>query len=130
VTSDGLRVEKLEKSFRPALAGWRVLLNSVSRPTVPALQGVSFSVAPGEALAFVCANGAGKSILLRILTPLLLPTRGRAWVCGSDVVRDPARARQQLGFHSGSDASFYARLSARENLRLFASLNNIAALPN
>ena len=36
-----------------------------------------------------------------------------------------ARVRQQLGYHGGSDASFYARLSARENLRLFASLNNM-----
>lgn len=73
----------------------------------------------------VGANGAGKSTLLRILTTLLLPSRGRAWVGGADVEREPARVRQQIGFHSGSDASFYARLSARENLRLFAFLNNI-----
>lgn len=126
MTSDALYVENLEKFFPPALAGWRALLNPVSRLTVPALQGVSFAVPSGEALALVGANGAGKSTLLRILTTLLLPTRGRAWVCGLDVVRDPASARQRLGFHSGSDASFYARLSARENLRLFASLNNIS----
>jgi ABC-2 type transport system ATP-binding protein len=78
-------------------------------------------------MALVGANGAGKSTLLRILTTLLLPTRGRAWVGGADVEREPRRVLRQLGFHSGSDASFYARLSARENLRLFAALNNISS---
>ena len=62
-----------------------------------------------------------------VLTTLLLPTRGQAWVGGADVTREPARVRRQLGFHTGSDASFYARLSARENLLLFASLNNLGA---
>lgn len=81
----------------------------------------------GEVMALVGANGAGKSTLLRILTTLLLPTKGRAWVGGADVEREPRRVLQQLGFHSGSDASFYARLTAHENLRLFATLNNISS---
>jgi ABC-2 type transport system ATP-binding protein len=89
------------------------------------LRGISFEVTPGEIVAIVGANGAGKSTLLRILTTLLLPTHGQAWVGDADVVRESARVRQQLGYHSGSDASFYARLSARENLRLFASLSNV-----
>jgi ABC-type multidrug transport system ATPase subunit len=125
VADEALRVERLQKFFPPALAGWRALLHPVAPLTVPALRGVSFSVAGGEIVALVGANGAGKSTLLRILTTLLIPTRGRAWVGGADVVRAASRVRQQLGFHSGSDASFYARLSVRENLRLFASLNNI-----
>ena len=120
-----LRIERLEKLFPAALSGWRILLHPFLQPTVPALRGVSFGVAPGEIVALVGPNGAGKSTLLRILTTLLLPTRGRAWVNGVDVLREPARVRQQLGFHSGSDASFYARLSAHENLLLFASLNNL-----
>jgi ABC-2 type transport system ATP-binding protein len=81
----------------------------------------------GEVMAVVGANGAGKSTLLRILTTLLLPTRGRAWVGGADVEREPHRVLQQLGFHGGSDASFYARLTALENLRFFASLNNLSS---
>jgi len=120
-----LRVEELEKRFPPTPAGWKALIHPFAPLTVPALRNVSFSMAPGEIVAIVGANGAGKSTLLRILTTLLLPTRGRAWVGGLDVVREPAGVRRQFGFHSGSDASFYARLSARENLRLFASLNNV-----
>ena len=126
VTTEALRVEQLQKFFPPALAGWRALLHPVMPATVPALRGVSFGVDPGEIVALVGANGAGKTTLLRILTTLLLPTCGRAWVGGADVVREPFRVRQQLGYCGASDGSFYSRLSARENLHLFASLNNIA----
>lgn len=126
VTSEALRLENIDKFFPPAVSGWKGFLNPLVPLTVPALRGVSFTAAQGESIALVGANGAGKSTLLRILTTLLLPTRGRAWVGGADVTHEPDRVRRQIGFHSGSDASFYARLSARENLRLFACLNNIS----
>jgi ABC-2 type transport system ATP-binding protein len=121
-----LRVENLEKYFPPATSGWRSLLHPVAELTVPALRGISFEVQPGEVLALVGANGAGKSTLLRILTTLLLPSRGRAEVCGFDVAREPARVRGRLGYHTGADACLYARLSGRENLELFALLNNLS----
>ena len=120
-----LRVENLDKYFPPATSGWRALLQPMAKLSVPALRGVSFDVKPGEVLALVGANGAGKSTLLRILTTLLLPTRGRAEVCGFDVAREPGRVRGQLGYHTGADACLYARLSGRENLELFAELNNL-----
>jgi ABC-type multidrug transport system ATPase subunit len=120
VKNPALGVENLEKYFPPAASGWRALLHPVSRLTVPALRGISFDVEHGEVLALVGANGAGKSTLLRILTTLLLPTRGHAQVCGFDVAKDPAKVRLQIGYHTGADACFYARLSARENLNLFA----------
>jgi len=127
VATEALRVEELEKFFPPAASGWRGFLHPLAKATSPALRGVSFNVQAGEVMALVGANGAGKSTLLRILTTLLLPTRGRAWVGGADVEREPERVLRQLGFHSGSDASFYARLTARENLQLFAALNNISS---
>jgi len=40
-------------------------------------------------------------------------------------VREPARVRRQLGYHTGADGGFYGRLSARENLEFFAALNNL-----
>jgi ABC-type multidrug transport system ATPase subunit len=126
VNTFALHVENLEKYFPPATAGWRGFLYSSTKPTVPALCGISFDVKPGEVLAIVGANGAGKSTLLRILTTLLLPTRGRAEVNGFDVAREPAKVRSQLGYHTGADACLYARLSGRENLELFAELNNLS----
>jgi ABC-type multidrug transport system ATPase subunit len=121
-----LCVEKLEKYFPPVTTGWRALVHPSLQLTVPALRGVSFDVKSGEVLAVVGANGAGKSTLLRILTTLLLPTRGHAQVRGFDVARNPAKVRLQIGYHTGADACFYARLSARENLHLFAALNNLS----
>jgi ABC-2 type transport system ATP-binding protein len=126
VKDSALSLENVEKYFPPAASGWRALLHPVSRLTVPALRGISFEVKPGEVLAVVGANGAGKSTLLRILTTLLIPTRGRAQVCGFDVAREPAKVRLRIGYHTGGDACFYSRLSAKENLMLFAVLNNIS----
>jgi ABC-type multidrug transport system ATPase subunit len=121
-----LSLENVEKYFPATASGWQALLRPVFSLTVPALRGVSFEVPQGEVLALVGANGAGKSTLLRILTTLLIPTRGRAAVCGFDVAREPAKVRLQIGFHTGGDACFYSRLTARENLLLFAGLNNLS----
>jgi ABC-type multidrug transport system ATPase subunit len=126
VKEPSLRVENLEKYFPPASSGWRALLHPVSRLTVPALRGISFQVKSGDILALVGANGAGKSTLLRILTTLLLPTRGRAQICGFDVAQESAKVRLQIGYHTGADNCFYSRLSGRENLHLFAVLNNLS----
>jgi len=127
VENFALRVENIEKYFPTAASGWRALLHPVSRLTVPALRGISFELRAGQVMALVGANGAGKSTLLRILTTLLIPTRGQAQICGFDVTREAAKARLQIGYHTGADACFYARLTGRENLNLFAGLNNLSA---
>jgi ABC-2 type transport system ATP-binding protein len=126
VKNFALSLENVEKYFPATASGWRAFVQPVSQLTIPALRGISFEVKPGEVLAMVGANGAGKSTLLRILTTLLIPTRGRAQVCGFDVARDPAKVRLQIGYHTGGDACFYSRLTARENLLLFAGLNNLS----
>jgi ABC-2 type transport system ATP-binding protein len=126
VKNFAISLENVKKYFPPAASGWRAFLHPIPRLTVPALRGISFEVMPGDVLAIVGANGAGKSTLLRILTTLLIPTRGCARVCGFDVARDPAKVRLQIGYHTGGDACFYSRLSARENLLLFAGLNNLS----
>ncbi|MFZ0521131.1 MAG: ABC transporter ATP-binding protein [Candidatus Acidiferrales bacterium] len=118
-------VESLEKYFPRAFSGWRALLQPVARPTERALAGISFSVQFAEAVAIVGPNGAGKSTLLRVLATLIIPTRGRAWIAGCDVERDAHGARCRFGYHTG-DEGFYTRLSGRENLALFAAMNDIS----
>jgi ABC-2 type transport system ATP-binding protein len=120
-----IAVENLEKYFPPALSGWRALLHPFARATEPALAGVSFTVEHGEAVAILGHNGAGKSTLLRILATLIVPTHGRATLGGFDIERESARARRQLGYHTGGDEGFYSRLSGRENLAFFAAMNNM-----
>jgi len=125
VPEPAIRVETLEKSFPPARSGWRALLQPFEKPSVLALAGISLEVRPGEALALLGANGAGKSTLLRILATLILPTKGRAQIAGHDALRDPRAVRRHLGYHAGSDVGFYPRLTCRENLRFFGSLNHL-----
>jgi ABC-2 type transport system ATP-binding protein len=43
------------------------------------------------------------------------------------VAREPAHVRLQIGYHTGADACFYSRLTGKENLNLFAGLNNLSA---
>jgi ABC-2 type transport system ATP-binding protein len=126
MTPPAIVVESLEKYFPPALIGWRTLLLPFARPTQKALAGISFRVDRGESVAIVGANGAGKSTLLRILATLISPTRGRASLAGFDVDRQGAGARRQIGYHTGGDEGFYSRLTGRQNLAFFASMNNLS----
>jgi ABC-type multidrug transport system ATPase subunit len=127
VAEAAIRVENLEKFFSPSRSGWRALLQPFEKPTVAALAGISLEVRPGEAVALLGANGAGKSTFLRILATLLLPTRGRASIAGHDAVLDPRAVRRQLGYHAGSDQGFYTRLTGRENLQFFGRLNHLSS---
>lgn len=125
VSEAAIQLDALQKFFPPTRSGWRAFLQPFERPSVAALAGISLGVRSGEAVALLGANGAGKSTLLRILATLLLPTNGRASVAGFDVARNPRAVRRQLGYHAGSDIGFYARLTGRENLRLFGRLNHL-----
>jgi len=127
VPEAAISVEAIEKFFPPARSGWRGLLQPFETPSVVALAGISLEVRPGEAFALLGANGAGKSTLLRILATLLLPTKGRAQIAGHDAVHDSREVRRHIGYHSGSDLGFYARLTGRENLRFFGRLNLLSA---
>jgi ABC-type multidrug transport system ATPase subunit len=67
----------LEKYYPPPRTGIRAYVQPFEGATRPALQGVTFEVQEGEAVALLGANGAGKSTILRILATLLIPTRGK-----------------------------------------------------
>lgn len=88
---------------------------------VKALDGISFTVAPGEIFGFIGPDGAGKSTLFRILTTLIVPDAGTARVLGLDVVRDLWALRRRVGYMPGR-FSLYPDLSVRENVEFFASV--------
>ncbi len=93
--------------------------------TITALDGVSFSVEPGELFGMLGPNGAGKTTLTRILATVLLPTSGRAEVLGHDVVKDPGAIRPRIGMVFGGDRGLYWRLSGRDNVQYFADLYRV-----
>ena len=83
--------------------------------------GLSFRLAPGDALLLVGANGAGKSTLLRLLAGLLRPAAGTVLWEGADALADRAAHAARLRYLSHQDALKPA-LTARENLAFFARL--------
>src|SRR6478735_11415546 len=62
-----------------------------------AVDGVDLRVDEGEIYGFLGPNGAGKSTTVRILTTLLRPTGGQAWVAGHDVVGEAGAVRRAIG---------------------------------
>jgi len=126
VSNSTIILDSLEKWFPPALSGWRAYLQPFSRPTSPALRGISLQVRQGEAVALLGVNGAGKTTLLRILATLLIPTRGSASIAGNDTVKNSMAVRRQIGYHAGSDLGFYSRLTGRQNLMFFGRLNHLS----
>ncbi|HXE75806.1 MAG TPA: ABC transporter ATP-binding protein [Candidatus Xenobia bacterium] len=118
-------LENLGKDFPVVGRGLDALRLPFARPTKRALDAVTLSVETGEVFGLLGPNGAGKTTLLKILCTLLEPNRGRALLFGHDVVRGSAAVRRHLGYCPGQERSFYLRLSARENLRFYGTLNNL-----
>ena len=91
---------------------------------VQALRGVDLRVPAGTVTALLGPNGAGKTTIVRILTTLLRPDAGQAWVAGYDVLRDRGRLRSVLGL-AGQAAAIDGILTGRENLELVGRLYHL-----
>ena len=88
---------------------------------VPAVEGLTFHVEPGEIFGILGPNGSGKSTLIRLISTLLLPDEGSITVFGHDVVKDRLEVRKLINRVS-VDAAFFKGLSAMENLSYAARL--------
>jgi len=121
-----VRINGLSKRFA-VRRGWRQMvrrpLGAVSH--VRALVDVSCEIAAGECFGLLGPNGAGKTTLFKILATVVSPDAGTATVHDRDIVFDAADVRDIVGCAMTSERSLYWRLSARENLRLYASLHHI-----
>ncbi|MGC9529803.1 MAG: ATP-binding cassette domain-containing protein [Candidatus Bipolaricaulaceae bacterium] len=90
-----------------------------------AVDDLSLEVKAGEVLALLGPNGAGKTTTVRMLSCLLAPTGGRAWVAGHRVPEEAPRVRAQVGVLTESPG-MYKRLSAYRNLEFYAQLYGVA----
>ena len=86
-----------------------------------ALDGVDLEIPAGQVLGLLGPNGAGKTTTVRILTTLLRPDSGEAWVAGHDVLADPDPVRRRIGL-SGQYAAVDENLTGFENLYLVGRL--------
>jgi ABC-2 type transport system ATP-binding protein len=90
-----------------------------------AVDGIDLTVSTGEIYGFLGPNGAGKSTTVLMLTTLLPPTSGRAWVGGYDVVRQGADVREVIGA-ALQEAALDPILTGREHLMLQGTLQGLS----
>ncbi len=107
-----LILEDVSKQF---VAGGRV---------VQALDGVSAQIRRASVTGLIGPDGAGKTTLMRLVAGLLLPQRGRITALGIDVLKEPLKAHEVLGYMP-QRFGLYEDLSVQENLDLYADLHGV-----
>ena len=123
--SAAVRLDGVTKRF-PVRRGWLELLRHPrGGRTVTVLRDVTCDIRDGEFFGLLGPNGAGKTTLFKLLATLVVPDAGRATVLGHDVVRDASKVRRLLSPVIADERSLHWRLSARENLRLYAALHGV-----
>jgi daunorubicin resistance ABC transporter ATP-binding subunit len=98
-----IRTEGLRKTYKS------------SRGNVEAVRGIDLDVPQGEFFGLLGPNGAGKSTTIGMLTTLIAPTGGRAWVAGHDVVKSPVAVKRRIGVVTQNN-TLDMQLTVQENL--------------
>jgi daunorubicin resistance ABC transporter ATP-binding subunit len=113
-----IRTEGLSKTYKS------------SRGDVEAVRGIDLDVRHGEFFGLLGPNGAGKSTTIGMLTTLIAPTGGTAWVAGHDVVRDTVAVKRRIGVVTQNN-TLDMQLTVAENLayrsRFFGLPRQVAA---
>ncbi len=107
---DAIRTVDLTKTFGPLIA--------VSR--------ITLSVAEGEIFGLVGPDGAGKTTTLRLLTSIMEPTSGNAWIGGHHTVKEAETVKTKIGYMS-QRFGLYSDLTVLENIHFYADLYGVPA---
>ena len=89
-----------------------------------AVNDLTFSVAPGEVLGFLGANGAGKSTTMRMIAGFISPTAGEVSVCGHDIEKAPVQAKACMGYLP-EGAPSYGEMTVSEFLDFVADVRGL-----
>ena len=92
--------------------------------TDPAVDGISFTLAPGSITALLGGNGAGKTTTIATIMGLITPTSGRVSVLGAQMPQQRYRVLQRMNFESPY-VEVPMRLTVRQNLTVFGKLYNV-----
>ena len=91
---------------------------------IVAVKDLDLKISSGSVFAFLGPNGAGKTTTVRLLTCLLKPTSGEAFVNGLSVHNDSQEIRRSVGILT-DQPGLYERLTARRNLQYYARMYNV-----
>jgi len=105
---DAIRCQELSKSFGDAKA----------------VDKLTLSVAEGEIFGLVGPDGAGKTTTMRLLTAILDPTSGDAWVAGRHIVREGEAVKEDIGYMS-QRFGLYTDLTVAENIEFYADIYGV-----
>jgi ABC-2 type transport system ATP-binding protein len=105
---DTIRTERLTKSFQD----------------LTAVDGLTLAVAEGEIFGLVGPDGAGKTTTMRLLTSVMEPTSGDAWVAGHHVVRDAEAVKECIGYMS-QRFGLYPDLTVLENINFYGDIYGV-----
>lgn len=118
-------IRDLTKSF-PVRPGFgEMLRHPLSRKRTGVIHGISLDIRDREMFGVLGLNGAGKTTLLKMLATLIVPDSGTATVGGYDIIEESPAVRGILAMVTADERSLNWRLSAHENLRLFAALHRM-----
>ena len=92
-----------------------------------AVDALTFSVAPGEVLGFLGANGAGKSTTMRMIAGFISPTAGEVTVCGHDIEQAPVAAKSCIGYLP-EGAPSYGEMTVGEFLDFIADIRGLTGV--
>ncbi len=128
MSAEAVPVVAADAALKPAPASALVETRDLTRRygNSLALNSLTLTIPQGAIFGFIGPNGAGKTTTMRILTTLLLPTSGQAWVAGHSVVREPQAVRRMVGFMPDF-FGVYDNLKAWEYLDFFAAAYGVPA---
>ncbi len=90
-----------------------------------AVDHVNLGIPKGTLFGLLGPNGAGKTTMIKLLSTLLLPEEGTAYVNGFDITKQANQVRSSIGVVTGGERGLYWRLTGRENLLFFARLYGV-----
>lgn len=90
-----------------------------------AVKGISFSIQQGECVAFLGANGAGKSTTIKMLTGIMKPTEGKISVMGNDPFRERIRNAGKIGVVFGQKTQLWWDIPVKDSFELLHSIYEI-----
>lgn len=117
-----IRAEGLGRDFAVRTRG---RFGAPRRTLRTAVQDLDLSVQPGEAVGYIGANGAGKSTTIKMLTGILVPTRGQVRTCGLHPVQQRRALARVVGTVFGQRSQLWWDLPVRESFAILAAIHHL-----
>jgi len=119
-----IKTENLTKIFKQKKEKKKSFLFK-RKTDIKAVDNITLEIEAGTVFGLIGPNGAGKTTLVKILSTLIIPNQGKAWVNGYDISKEDQKVRASIGIATGTERSFYFRLSGWQNLWFFGVLQGI-----